>query len=47
MFDRVEFGYESENYGQDQFKVIGKIFESYSQETALLDMAAACPTISR
>ena len=41
MFDRVEFGYESENYGQDQFKVIGKIFESYSQETALLDMAAA------
>jgi carboxymethylenebutenolidase len=41
MFDRVEHGYESENYVQDQFKVIGKIFETYSQETALLDMAAA------
>lgn len=41
MFDRVEYGYESENYGQDQFKIIGKIFETYSQETALLDMQAA------
>lgn len=41
MFDRVDFGYESENYGQDQFKIIGKIFETYSQETALLDMKAA------
>ncbi|RYE08465.1 MAG: dienelactone hydrolase family protein [Hyphomicrobiales bacterium] len=41
MFDRVDFGYESENYGQDQFKIIGKIFETYSQESALLDMQAA------
>ena len=41
MFDRVEFGYESENYGQDQFKIIGKIFETYSHETGLLDMKAA------
>jgi carboxymethylenebutenolidase len=41
MFDRVDYGYESENYGQDQFKVIGKIFETYSQETALFDMQAA------
>lgn len=41
MFDRVDFGYESENYGQDQFKIINKIFESYSQETAPLDMQAA------
>ena len=41
MFDRVEFGYESESYTQDQFKVIGEIFKTYSQETALLDMAAA------
>jgi carboxymethylenebutenolidase len=41
MFDRVDFGYESEDYSQNQMKVIGEIFQKYSQETALLDMAAA------
>lgn len=41
MFDRVDMGYESENYGQDQFVIIKKIFETYSQDTALLDMKAA------
>ncbi|MBL8600094.1 MAG: dienelactone hydrolase family protein [Devosia sp.] len=46
MFDRVEFGYESENYGQDQFKVINRIFESYSHATALLDMRAAVEAAS-
>ncbi len=41
MFDRVEFGYESEDYGPAGFARMGEIFKTYSQETALLDMAAA------
>jgi len=41
MFDRIEFGYESENYGPDQFKVIGEMLKSFSNETALLDVKAA------
>jgi carboxymethylenebutenolidase len=41
MFDRVEFGYESEDYGPDGMAKMGEIFKTYSQETALLDMKAA------
>ena len=41
MFDRIEFGYESENYGPDQFKVIGEMLKAFSNETALLDVKAA------
>src|SRR5688500_5207486 len=41
MFDRVEFGYESEDYGPGGFAKMGEIFKTYSQQTALLDMAAA------
>lgn len=41
MFDRVSFGYESENYGQDQFVVIGELLKQFDHGTALLDVAAA------
>ncbi len=41
MFDRVQFGYESENYGPDQFKVIGELMKSFDPAAALLDVAAA------
>ncbi len=41
MFDRVEFGYESEDYGPEQFKVIGEMLKRFSHDTALLDVKAA------
>ena len=41
MFDRVAFGYESEDYGPGGMAKMGEIFKTYSQETALLDMQAA------
>ena len=37
MFDRVEFGYESDDYSRSA----SLIMQRYSQETALLDMQAA------
>jgi carboxymethylenebutenolidase len=37
MFDRVELGYESDDYTRSA----APFFEKYSQQTALLDMAAA------
>jgi carboxymethylenebutenolidase len=41
MFDRVEFGYESDNYGPEQFAVIGELMKTFDHKTALLDVAAA------
>ncbi|KKC34268.1 dienelactone hydrolase family protein [Devosia psychrophila] len=41
MFDRVEFGYESNNYGPEQFAVIGELMKKFDHKTALLDVAAA------
>lgn len=41
MFDRVEFGYESDNYGNDQFAVIGELLKRFDHGTALLDVSAA------
>jgi carboxymethylenebutenolidase len=41
MFDRVEFGYESDNYGPEQFAVIGELMKKFDHKTALLDVAAA------
>src|SRR5690606_21769849 len=41
MFDRVDFGYESEDYGPEQFKIIGEMLKRFSHETALLDVRAA------
>jgi carboxymethylenebutenolidase len=41
MFDRVSYGYESENYGADQFVVIREMMTSFDLGTAMLDVAAA------
>ena len=41
MFDRVEYGFESENYGQDHFARVGELMKSFNQDNALLDVAAA------
>lgn len=46
MFDRVDYGYESENYGQDQFVVIGEMMKTFSFETAELDIEAAVKAAS-
>ena len=44
MFDRVQFGYESDNYGPEQFVVIGELLKKFDHGTALLDVAAAIET---
>jgi carboxymethylenebutenolidase len=41
MFDRVEMGYESENYKPEQFQVIGELMKKFDRDAALLDVAAA------
>jgi len=41
MFDRIDYGYESENYGPEQFRVIGAMMKRFSHETAPLDVDAA------
>ena len=40
LFDRVEMGYESENYGPDQFQVIGELFKKFDHAKAPLDIEA-------
>lgn len=45
MFDRVEFGYESDDYSPEQFAVIGELMKKFSHQTALLDVAAAIETV--
>jgi len=47
MFDRVQFGYESENYGQEQFAVIGELMKKFEQKTALFDVEAAIKEASK
>lgn len=46
MFDRVELGYESNNYGPEQFTVIGELMKRFDHKTALLDVAAAIKAAS-
>lgn len=41
MFDRVEFGYESDSYTPEQFEIIGRLLKKFDHQTALLDVAAA------
>ena len=41
MFDRVEFGYESENYQPDQFVIIGELMKKFDHGTAMFDVEAA------
>lgn len=44
MFDRLEFGYESDNYGPEQFVIIGELMKRFDHKTALLDVQAAIET---
>ena len=41
MFDRVEFGYESDSYTPEQFEIIGGLLKKFDHQAALLDVAAA------
>ena len=41
MFDRIDYGYESDNYGPEQFVVIGEMMKKFNMETAILDVGAA------
>jgi carboxymethylenebutenolidase len=41
MFDRVEYGYESDNYQPEQFQVIGELMKKFDHATAPLDVDAA------
>lgn len=41
MFDRVEYGYESDDYSQQQFAVIGALMQKFDAGTAFLDVEAA------
>ncbi len=40
MFDRLDFGYESEDYGPGQREIIAGLMQKFDHETALLDVAA-------
>src|SRR5215217_2073924 len=46
MFDRLEFGYESDNYGPEQFVIIGELMKRFDHKTALVDVAAAIDVAS-
>jgi carboxymethylenebutenolidase len=46
MFDRIEFGYESDNYGPEQFVVIGELMKKFDPAAALLDVEAAVKAAS-
>ena len=46
MFDRAEPGFESENYGPDHFPLVGELMKKFSNDAALLDIAAAVKSAS-
>jgi len=46
MMDRVELGYESEDYGQSGFAKIGELMKTFKQETAILDVEAAIKEVA-
>ena len=41
MFDRIDYGYESNNYGPDQFVIIGEMMKKFEMATAMLDVEVA------
>ena len=46
MFDRVDYGFESENYGSDHFQRVGELMKTFDPEKALLDVEAAVTSSS-
>lgn len=41
MFDRIDYGFESENYTQSHFALIGEMMRKFDMEKAVSDIAAA------
>jgi carboxymethylenebutenolidase len=46
MFDRIELGYESEDYGPTGFARIGELMKAFNHGTALTDVAAAIKDVA-
>jgi carboxymethylenebutenolidase len=46
MFDRVELGYESEDYGPTGFARIGELLKAFNHDTALTDVEAAIKDVA-
>ncbi|MBN9309109.1 MAG: dienelactone hydrolase family protein [Devosia sp.] len=46
LFDRVEPGFESENYGPDHFARVGELMKTFSMDKAVLDVEAAIKSAS-
>ena len=47
MMDRVELGYESEDYGQSGFAKIGDLMKNFKPEAAMLDVSAAVAEVAK
>ena len=41
MFDRIDYGFESENYTPSHFQLIGEMMQKFDMESAVSDIAAA------
>jgi carboxymethylenebutenolidase len=41
MFDRMQPGFESENYGPDHFQLVGELMKSFTVDNAMRDIEAA------
>ncbi len=41
MFDRIDYGFESENYTPSHFQLIGEMMKKFEMEKAVADIAAA------
>jgi carboxymethylenebutenolidase len=46
LFDRVEMGYESEDYGPNGFAKMGELFKVFEPAKALLDVATTVPAVA-
>jgi len=46
MMDRLEFGFESENYGSDHFVKVGELMKNFDPAKALLDIEAAVKDVA-
>lgn len=41
MFDRIDYGFESENYTQSHFPVVGEMMKKFEMDKAVVDVEAA------
>lgn len=46
MFDRAEYGFESNNYAPDHFALVGELMKKFSMDTAMTDVEAAIKAAS-